>query len=157
MLRRQNLEVVVQPSNRLFSNLAELQRYDLVVLADVARTTGVDAERLATFSDDQIEMLVQNTQHMGSGLLMLGGPDSFGAGGWTNTALEKAMPVDFQVKNAKVVPSGALMLVLDSSGSMSGDKLELSKAAAMAAVKILGATTSSASSRSIRPRTGSCR
>ena len=138
MLKRQNLEVVVQPSNRLFSNLAELQRYDLVVLADVARTTGADAEGLATFSDDQIEMLVQNTQHMGSGLLMLGGPDSFGAGGWTNTALEKAMPVDFQVKNAKVVPSGALMLVLDSSGSMSGDKLELSKAAAMAAVKILG-------------------
>jgi len=138
VLRRQNLEVVVQPSNRLFTSLAELQRYDLVLLADVARTTGGDADSLAQFSDEQIEMLAHNTQHMGSGLLVVGGPDSFGAGGWTNTALEKAMPVDFQVKNAKVVPSGALVLVLDRSGSMSGDKLELSKAAAMAAVRVLG-------------------
>ncbi len=138
LLQKQNLEVVVQPSNRLFSNLAELQRYDLVVLANVARTTGDAADQLAQFSDDQIDMLVRNTQHMGSGLLVLGGPDSFGAGGWTNTALEKAMPVDFQVKNAKVVPSGALMLVIDSSGSMSGEKIELSKAAAIAAVKVLG-------------------
>ena len=38
--------------------------------------------------------------------MMLGGPNSFGAGGWTNTELEKAMPVDFQIKNAKVVPAG---------------------------------------------------
>ena len=43
---------------------------------------------------------------MGAGLVMLGGPNSFGAGGWTNTELEKAMPVDFQIKNAKVVPRG---------------------------------------------------
>jgi Mg-chelatase subunit ChlD len=138
LLKRQELEITVQPSNRLFANLAELQRFDLVILADVSRTTGDGADQLATFSDEQIEMLAQNTQHLGSGLLMLGGPDSFGAGGWTNTALEKAMPVDFTVKNTKVVPSGALMLVIDSSGSMSGEKLELSKAAAMAAVRVLG-------------------
>ena len=56
------------------------------------------------FSDNQIQMLVRNTQNLGSGLVMLGGPNSFGAGGWTNTALEEAMPVDFQIKNAKVVP-----------------------------------------------------
>ncbi len=135
---RHQLEVVVQPSNRLFTSLAELQRFDLVILGDVARTTGDAADQLVTFSDEQIEILAQNTQHMGSGLLVLGGPDSFGAGGWTNTALEEAMPVNFQVKNAKVVPSGALMLVIDSSGSMSGEKLELSKAAAIAAVRVLG-------------------
>ena len=47
-------------------------------------------------------MTICNTQQMGSGLVMLGGPNSFGAGGWTNTELEKAMPVDFQIDNAKV-------------------------------------------------------
>jgi Mg-chelatase subunit ChlD len=137
LMRRENLEVTVQPSNALFASLAELQRYDLVILADVARTTGDTAAGLAQFSDEQIEMLARNTQHMGSGLLMIGGGNSFGAGGWTNTALEKAMPVDFQVKNAKVLPRGALMLVIDSSGSMSGEKIELSKAAAIAAVNVL--------------------
>jgi hypothetical protein len=49
-----------------------------VVLANVPREH---------FSDQQIKMLVSNTQHMGCGLVMLGGPNSFGAGGWTNTEL----------------------------------------------------------------------
>ena len=30
----------------------------------------------------------------GAGLVMLGGPESFGAGGWNNSELEKAMPAD---------------------------------------------------------------
>ncbi len=51
-------------------------------------------------------MLVRNTEELGCGLVMLGGPNSFGAGGWANTELEKAMPVDFQIKSTKVVPVG---------------------------------------------------
>ncbi|WP_145086069.1 VWA domain-containing protein [Anatilimnocola aggregata] len=43
-----------------------------------------------------------------------------------------------QVKNSKVAAVGALMLVIDKSGSMNGEKLELSKAAAIAAVGMLG-------------------
>jgi len=45
----------------------------------------------------------------------LGGPNSFGAGGWTNTELEAAMPVDFQVKAAKVSAVGALALLMHAS------------------------------------------
>ncbi len=133
-LGRQNLEVTVQPSNQLFASLAELQPFDTVVLADVPRSTN----QQVSFTDSQIEMLVRNTQQMGAGLVMLGGPNSFGAGGWTNTELEKAMPVDFQIKSAKVVPTGALMLVIDASSSMTGQKIEMSKAAAIAAVRVLG-------------------
>ncbi len=78
-LQRANLEVVVQPSDRLFGNLAELQRFDVVILADVARTSGDATQKITEFSDDQIDMLVRNTQQLGAGLVMLGGPDSFGA------------------------------------------------------------------------------
>ena len=60
-------------------------------------------------------MLVRNTEELGCGLIMIGGPNSFGAGGWTNTELEKAMPVDFQIKSAKVVPVGALVLNMHAS------------------------------------------
>jgi len=137
-LRAADIDVDIQPSNRLFNDLAELQRYDTVILANVPRASGNDAEDVSLFSDEQIEMLVRNTQEMGSGLVMLGGPESFGAGGWNHTALERAMPVDFQVKNLKVAPIGALMLVIDRSGSMSGEKLEMSKAAAAAAARSLG-------------------
>lgn len=137
-LRANNVDVTVQSSDQLFTNLAELQRFDTVILANVARASAGNAQEVTEFSDQQIEMLVRNTQQMGAGLIMLGGPNSFGAGGWANTAVEEAMPVDFHVKNAKVVPTGALMLVLDTSGSMSGEKIELSKAAAIAAMKVLG-------------------
>src|SRR6185436_6026680 len=114
-LRHEGLEVVVQPSNRLFTSLPELQRYDTVILADVPRSGGDDATSVSSFSDEQIKMLVRNTEELGCGLIMIGGPNSFGAGGWTNTELEKAMPVDFQVKSAKVVPVGALVLNMHAS------------------------------------------
>ncbi len=119
-LRSQNLQVTVQPSNELFSSLAELQRYDCVVLANVPRSSG-DESRVTNFSDSQIEMLVHNTQDMGCGLIMLGGPNSFGAGGWTNTELEKAMPVNFSIDNAKVVPVGALAMVMHASELAQGN------------------------------------
>jgi uncharacterized membrane protein/Mg-chelatase subunit ChlD len=114
-LRDEGLEVVVQPSNRLFTSLPELQRYDTVILADVPRASGDDGETVSNFSDEQIKMLVRNTEELGCGLIMMGGPNSFGAGGWTNTELEKAMPVDFQIKSAKVVPVGALVLNMHAS------------------------------------------
>ena len=70
--------------------------------------------------------------------MVLGGPNSYGAGGWTNSELEKAMPVDCQIQATKVNAVGALMLVIDSSGSMSGDKIAWSRAAAVAASQMLG-------------------
>jgi uncharacterized membrane protein len=75
-------------SDQPFEDLADLQSYDTVVLANVARSSGSEAETL--ISDDQIEAPVRNTE-MGCGLVMLGGPQSFGAGGWANTR-RSAMP-----------------------------------------------------------------
>lgn len=132
-----DIEVVVQPSNALFGSLAELQAYDAVILAGVPRTSGDSATSITSFTDEQVEMLVRNTQQLGCGLLMLGGPEALGAGGWAGTRLEEAMPVDFDVKNLKVSATGALQLVLDTSGSMQGEKIQLCKAAAMEAVKAL--------------------
>ncbi len=111
-LRHENLQVAVQSTRETFATLAELQPYDTVVLADVP------AEH---FTEDQMKMLVRNTQQMGSGLVMLGGPNSFGAGGWTNTPVEEAMPVDFQIKNSKVVPVGALAMLMHASEMANGN------------------------------------
>lgn len=85
-------------------------------------------------------MLVTNTQQMGAGLIMLGGPNSFGAGGWAHTELEDALPVDCEVKDPKARPVAALALVIDRSGSMNGEKLAMAKAAAMSSVDMLGPT-----------------
>jgi uncharacterized membrane protein len=135
-LRRSEIEVDIQPSNELFTSLAELQAYDCVILAGVPRSSGESAEAIANFSDDQIEMLVRNTEQFGSGLLMLGGPSSFGAGGWSNTAIEKAMPVDFQIKNTKVDAVGALAMILHASEIAQGNYWQ--KRIARAAMEVLG-------------------
>jgi Mg-chelatase subunit ChlD len=127
-LRKDKLQVTVINTNDLFTSLGQLQPYDTVILANVPREE---------FSNAQIQMLVANTQQLGAGLIMLGGPNSFGAGGWAKTELEAALPVDCEVKNQKVRPIGALALVIDRSGSMRGDKLAGAQAAAIAAANVL--------------------
>ncbi len=126
-LRRQNLEVVVHASNQAFVDISDLQQYDTVILGNVPRDH---------FTDDQIQMLVRNTQQLGSGLIMLGGPNSFGAGGWSNTALEQALPVDFQIKSAKVIPQGALAILMHASEIAQGNFWQ--KVIAEEAIKALG-------------------
>jgi len=135
-LRQEEIAVTVTPSDRLFTSLAELQRYDSVILANVSRSSGTDADNVSSFSDDQISMLERNTREMGCGLIMIGGPDTFGAGGWTNTELEKAMPVNFEIKNAKVVPVGALVLMMHAGEMPRGNYWQ--KRIAIESIKILG-------------------
>lgn len=119
-LRRNNIQVTLMRSNELFTSLADLQRYDSVILANVPRSSGNEMA-LTNFSDNQIDMLVRNTQDMGCGLIMLGGANSFGAGGWSNTELEKALPVDFQIDNAKIAPVGALAMVMHAGEMAQGN------------------------------------
>ena len=132
-LRQQGLEVTVRSratdSSPAWPSCSPTTR---CVLANVPRD-----EREVSFSDEQIDMLVRNTQQMGGGLVMLGGPNSFGAGGWTGTELEKAMPVDFQIHNAKVVPRGALVMLMHASEIAEGNYLQ--KVIAKEAIKALGA------------------
>ncbi|MEM8679875.1 MAG: glutamine amidotransferase, partial [Planctomycetota bacterium] len=120
-LKAAGLEVTVQFTDEMFTSLGELQRFDTVILANVPRSSGSTAENMTNFSDRQIEMLIQNTQQMGCGLVMLGGPESFGAGGWANSSLEKAMPVDFQIRNARVQAVGALAMVMHASEMAEGN------------------------------------
>jgi uncharacterized membrane protein/Mg-chelatase subunit ChlD len=127
-LKQENLEARVQSTAETFATLADLQPFDTVILADTP------AEG---FTEDQIKMLVSNTEQMGAGLIMLGGPNSFGAGGWTNTPLEAAMPVDFQIKNSKVVPVGALAMLMHASEMAEGNFWQ--KKIAQEAVRALGA------------------
>ena len=77
--------------------------YDFMARATVMLpgfTGALDAAGEAT-ADLPIPNLVQAIGvPLHFGLVVLGGPNSFGAGGWTNTELEKALPVDFQIDNA---------------------------------------------------------
>ena len=139
VLRENAIEVDVMPSTELFTSAAELLQYDSIVLANVPRSTGYedsDESFAEAFSDAQVRMLIRNCEEMGCGIVMIGGDRSFGAGGWSNSELEKAMPVDFQIKNDKIDAVGALALMMHACEMADGNfwQTEISRQA----IKVLG-------------------
>ncbi len=65
---------------------AELLAYDALVLSNVPRVA---------LSDEVLGWVEEWIGKRGGGLLMAGGPRSFGAGGWAGTAVERMLPVEF--------------------------------------------------------------
>ena len=88
-----------------------------------------------SFTESQHELLATNCHDMGAGLIMIGGPDSFGAGGWMNTPVEKALPVDMQIKALKVQGIGAMVLIMHASEIPEGNYWQ--KVVAKAAISSL--------------------
>lgn len=135
-LEKGNIETDVMSSTDLYTNPSELMQYDSVILGNVPRATGESVESTESFSDAQIRMLVRNCEELGCGIVMIGGDRSFGAGGWANTELEKAMPVDFQIKNDKISAVGALALMMHACEMPDGNHWQT--VVAKEAIKVLG-------------------
>jgi Ca-activated chloride channel family protein len=129
-LKRENIDVDVRSSYGLPAAARDLAAYDLVILSDVAQTFVGPAQMAA------IESYVRD---LGGGFIMAGGENSFGAGGYTGSRLEKLLPVRFETEKKRDQPGLALALVIDRSGSMTGEKLELAKDASKATAELLGA------------------
>jgi uncharacterized membrane protein len=65
---------------------AELLAYDALVLSNVPRSA---------LNDEVLGWVDEWVGKRGGGLLMAGGPRSFGAGGWTGTVIEQMLPIEF--------------------------------------------------------------
>jgi len=102
-LAGQSIETAVRPAGNLPASLAAFNAYDSVWLVNLPR---------ASLTDGQMEMIHEAVFHHGVGLVMVGGPDAFGAGGYKDTPVEKALPVEMDIKQRKVMPNGALVLIL---------------------------------------------
>ena len=116
--------------------LPELSSFDLVVLDNVP------AFQLSYAKMENIEKYVRD---LGGGLLVIGGSQSYGAGGYYRTPLERVLPVDMRPPARLDLPHVALLFVLDKSGSMGAGpegstKLDLAKAAAIAAADVMNPT-----------------
>lgn len=111
----------------------QLRQYDGVVLVNVDYDAA-DEEQWAAL-DSAVRVL-------GRGLTVIGGDSSYALGGYRGSRLEEMLPVTIDVRNKLDLPSLALMLVIDKSGSMSDGmfgttRLELAKEAAMRAAEVL--------------------
>ena len=65
---------------------------------------------------DNVETYVKD---YGCGLICIGGEDSFALGGYRETVLETVLPVDMELRGVDEIPTMAMIMVIDHSGSMS--------------------------------------
>lgn len=136
-LRDAGISVTVLPPEGIPGNLLALQAYDLIILENVPAEAVPEPTQKA---------LVAHVRDMGAGLVMVGGPDSLGAGGWKGSALEPILPVRLDLPEKLIQPDAAIVFVIDNSGSMGRgvmgsmkNQQEIANQAAAMAVKSLDA------------------
>ena len=89
------------------TELVELQRSHVLILSNVA---------VETLSSEQLQSIENYVRDLGHGFVVIGGEHAFGPGGYTDTALERALPVEMTPRERK--DTVAIVFVLDTSGSM---------------------------------------
>jgi uncharacterized membrane protein len=135
-LQTQHFIVKSIAPRELPNSIKDLREYDAVILSDVPASS-LPNEEMA-----KIDAYVSE----GGGLIMLGGDKSFGAGGYRDTPIEALLPVEMEPRAKINVPSQAIVMVIDRSGSMSTtqgqfSRIDLAKNAANLAIALLSEET----------------
>ncbi|MEM7230253.1 MAG: VWA domain-containing protein [Planctomycetota bacterium] len=110
ILRDADVPVESIPPARFPVDLLSMQAYDLIVLDNVP------AYDLAA---EQHELIKRYVEDLGGGFIMVGGENGFGAGGWNGTTVEEILPLELDPPRELRLPTAALVLIIDKSGSMS--------------------------------------
>lgn len=127
------LEVDRTTPSGLPSNLETLSDYASVILVNV-NARDLSQRKMAT--------LQSYVRDLGGGLVAVGGPESYGMGGYYKTPLEEMLPVDMQIKDQERFPSVSIVIVIDRSGSMGMqeggvEKIQLAAEGAVRVVELL--------------------
>lgn len=116
-----DLQRAIQESDRIVSVISSyefpvetmsLLQYDAVVFVNVAANE---------FDPLQKQAMHDAVKNLGVGFAMIGGENSFGPGGYHRTVIEDALPVTMDVKNKKVLPKGALAIILHTCEFAAGN------------------------------------
>lgn len=132
-LEASNIRVEVRPPALVPKQLEDFKNYQSIILANL------DSTQIKVSDMNRIRDAVHD---LGVGLVMTGGENSFGLGGWFQTPIEEALPVTMDLRAKEEIPSLALALVIDKSGSMAPyagevDKMALAREGALRATDLL--------------------
>ncbi|TMD23234.1 MAG: VWA domain-containing protein [Chloroflexi bacterium] len=99
---------------RLPRSAADLAAYQAVVLVNIPASS---------LGSDAMALLQASVRDLGTGLVVVGGADSYGPGGYAGTPLETTLPVQIQLPQDMQKPPVAVVLVLESAESGQGDQI----------------------------------
>ncbi len=133
MLEASGITVETMTAAMLPSDAADYLAWHAIAMVNV------DAD---TLSREQIAALSAASRELGRGVAFFGGDSSYALGNYRGSPLEEMLPVTIDVKNKLDLPSTALLLVIDKSGSMTAGqygvtRLEVAKEAACRALEVL--------------------
>ena len=135
-LRDGGIEAVVEGPEALTRGNAYLNGFDSLVLANIPRWA-IDAQ-----TDRAIRTWVHD---LGGGLIMLGGDQSFGAGGWIDSEVAKALPVRLDPPQERQMVRGALALIMHSCemarGNFWGQQVAIAAIEALSRLDYVGIVT----------------
>ena len=106
----------------------DISPYDVVILDDVPTSS---------LNEDLLNNISQQVQENGMGLIHSGGEAAFGDGGYHDSPITDIFPVEIPGDQDKIDPSVGVAIILDTSGSMAGSRIELAKHIARLAVRRL--------------------
>lgn len=125
-LRQQRLDVHAAGAEAMPLSIGQLIPYDTVILSNVpAGLLGGEGMRA-------IELAVKD---WGVGLVVIGGEHAYGPGGYQDSPLERALPVSMDIKQRRIMPSGALVIVLHTCEIARGNYW--ARQVALAALRVL--------------------
>lgn len=102
-LRNAEREVEVVPALSVPRDALSLLPYDCIILCNVERFS---------LDETQLQAIHDAVFNEGTGFMMVGGARSFGPGGYHRTVIEDCLPVSMDVTNKKILPKGALAIIL---------------------------------------------
>jgi Ca-activated chloride channel homolog len=128
-LRSARLQVKAVGMTGLPGTLAEMQSYDAIFISNLAA---------GDLGQDNMKLLESAVRDFGVGLVCVGGDQTYAAGAYRGTPLEATLPVNMELDSKKVLPKGAVALIMHGMEFANGN--QVSRDCALGVLDALGPT-----------------